>query len=58
MTIMYFYCTQVHDVGCGYGYSVYLCIGKDDQTHVAYGCGVNTDSQLAYQEYPINSGDT
>lgn len=45
---------KAHDVACGYGFTVYLC--HTDSANVAYGTGINTDSQLGYQEYPRNSG--
>jgi len=48
--------TQVHDVGCGYGFTVFLC-STDSGRMIAYGCGVNTDSQLGYQEFPPKSGE-
>jgi len=42
-------------VSCGYGFTVYLCI-TDSGRMVAYGSGVNTDSQLGLQEHPPKSG--
>lgn len=46
---------KVHDVGCGYGFTVFLC-SADKGRMMAYGSGINTDSQLGYQEYPPKSG--
>ncbi|KAI0207398.1 RCC1-like G exchanging factor-like protein [Lamellibrachia satsuma] len=48
------YNVKAHDVACGYGFTVYLC--HTGLVNVAYGTGINTDSQLGYQEYPRNSG--
>ena len=45
---------QAHDVSSGYGFTVYLC--HTGSGNVVYGTGINTDSQLGYQEYPPNSG--
>ena len=47
---------QVTGVSCGYGFSVFTCKSKSDNTHLLYGTGINTDSQLGYQEFPKNSG--
>ncbi|XP_074661344.1 RCC1-like G exchanging factor-like protein [Tubulanus polymorphus] len=48
------YKIQVQTVGCGYGFTVFSC--KTPRGQAVYGCGINTDSQLGYQEFPRKSG--
>lgn len=38
---------KVHDVSCGYGFTVY--IASDGKKDVLYGTGINTDTQLGFQ---------
>ena len=37
--------TRVHDVACGYGFTVIAAECKDS-SHKLFGCGLNTDSQI------------
>lgn len=46
---------KVRDLSCGYGFTAYLCQTPNGK-HVLYGSGLNTDSQLGYQEFPRKSG--
>ncbi|ELU01947.1 hypothetical protein CAPTEDRAFT_158323 [Capitella teleta] len=45
---------KTNALACGYGFTVF--IGQRDSKPVAFGTGINTDSQLGFQEYPKKSG--
>lgn len=46
---------KVKHMSCGYGFTSYLCQTPEGK-HLLYGTGLNTDSQLGYQEFPRKSG--
>jgi alpha-tubulin suppressor-like RCC1 family protein len=46
---------KVLDVGCGYGFTIFLCRMVNNRV-VVFGTGLNSDSQLGYQESPPKSG--
>lgn len=43
-------------IACGYGTSIIICQNKRTDEYIVYACGLNTDSQLGYHEYPRRSG--
>lgn len=42
--------SKIKDVAAGYGFTIIAATNKD-KTASVYGCGLNSDSQLGYQEY-------
>ena len=49
---------KVVNIGCGYGFTVFVCRPKEEQNkYMIYGTGINTDSQIGYHEYPHRSGE-
>ncbi|RWS22394.1 Williams-Beuren syndrome chromosomal region 16 protein-like protein, partial [Leptotrombidium deliense] len=46
----YFNLAKINDIACGYGFTVIAAAMEEDKSYKLFGCGINTDSQLGYQE--------